>query len=40
MNVNYDPTIGLWFSLAASLMIVVAAFVVGIIMFKETKKIE
>ena len=40
MNVNYDPTVGVWFLLAASFMIVVAAFVVGIVMIKETKKIK
>ena len=40
MNVNYDSTIGVWFSLVASLMIIGAAFVVGIIMVKETKKLK
>ena len=40
MNVNYDITIGVWFSLSASLMIIVAAFVAGIVMVKETKKMK
>ena len=37
---DYNPTISLWFSLAASLMIIGAAFVTGIVMYKETKKIK
>ncbi len=40
MNANYDITIGVWFSLVASMMIIVAAIVVGILMIKETKKLK
>lgn len=36
----YDPTIGLWFSLIASSMIIGAGLVVGIVMYKETKKMK
>lgn len=37
---NYDSTIGVWFSLVASSMIILAAFVTGIVMYKETKKMK
>jgi len=40
VNVNYDPTIGVWFSLIATSMIIGAAFVTGIVMYKETKKMK
>ena len=40
MNPTYDPTIGVWFSLIASSMIIVSAFVTGIVMYKETKKMN
>lgn len=40
VNVNYDITIGLWFSLIASFMIIGSAFVAGIVMYKETKKLK
>ena len=37
---NYDPTIGILFTLIAASMIIVAAFVTGIVMYKETKKMK
>ena len=40
MNVNFDTTIGVYFSLIALFMIVGAVFIVGIVMVKETKKMK
>ena len=40
MNPTYDITIGFWFSLIASSMIIGAAFVTGIVMYMETKKMK
>ena len=40
VNTNYDPTLGLWFSFIASSMIIGAAIVVGIVMYRETKKMK
>jgi len=40
LNPNYDSTLGLWFSLAASFMIIGSVFIVGIVMIKETKKMK
>ena|GEM_PF-6127864 len=37
---TYDPIIGVWFSLIAASMIIPAAFVTGIVMYKETKKMK
>ena len=37
---TYNPTIGVWFLIIASSMIIGAAFLTGIVMYRETKKMK